>query len=356
MKISKIPGLGRFGVFIDDVDFKNLSDEEWMEIGKLHLNSLVTIIRNVNLTPFEYRNWITKWGTYRDLNQYTLEKKYNLFYSKLMALAASNDLLLAEEDRLLINTSSRMTVKNEAGQPTDILQVTGRRDADGNPLGMFAEGELLWHSNESGNLCFTPAVSLLAHEGVIGSATGFVTTTDWYERQSEAFRSELDEMVIVHKFTPGKINPGLRKEQDLVMYKNMCPEDGSEIPMVITSPGGIRGLHYSINTVDYIKGMSKEESQKTFDRIDSELFTDEFIYDHWYQNDNDLCLFDNSITLHRRLGGIENRMCYRIQYDYDAVLDNPYDPYSIEPYKTMYYDQITDLVSTLNKKRYKLPV
>jgi alpha-ketoglutarate-dependent taurine dioxygenase len=135
----------------------------------------------------------------------------------------------------------------------------------------------------------------------------------------------------------------------------MCPEDGSEIPMVITSPGGIRGLHYSINTVDHIKGMTQEESQKIFDRINKELFTGEFIYDHWYQNNNDLCLFDNSITLHRRLGGITNRMCYRIQYDFDAILDQPFDPYSMDPYRTMYHMQIADVVSTLNKKQYKLP-
>ena len=356
MKISKIPGLGRFGVFIDDVDFKNLTEEEWLEIGKLHLTSLVTIIRNVDLTPLEYRSWITKWGTYRDLSQYNLEKKYKVYYSKLVEMANNNDPTLDPDDLMLLLASIRMTVRTDSGQITDVLKVTGRRDADGNPLGMFAEGELLWHSNESGNLCFTPGVSLLANEGVVGSATGFVTTPDWYERQSAAFRSELDEMVIVHKFTPGKINPGLRKEQDLVMYKNMCPEDGSELPLVITSPGGIRGLHYSINTIDYIKGMSKEESQKIFDRINQELFTDEFIYDHWYQNDNDLCLFDNSITLHRRLGGITNRMCYRIQYDFDTILDQPFDPYSLEPYRTMYRTQIADVVSTLNKKRYKLPV
>ena len=34
MKISKIPGLGRFGVFVDDVDFDHITDEEWMEIGR----------------------------------------------------------------------------------------------------------------------------------------------------------------------------------------------------------------------------------------------------------------------------------------------------------------------------------
>jgi hypothetical protein len=34
MKVSKIPGLGSYGLFIDDVDFATLSDEEWFEIGQ----------------------------------------------------------------------------------------------------------------------------------------------------------------------------------------------------------------------------------------------------------------------------------------------------------------------------------
>lgn len=61
MKITKIPGLGRFGVFIDDVDLNTISDEEWLEIGKLHLEKLVTIIRNTNLTSLpRYQELIFK--------------------------------------------------------------------------------------------------------------------------------------------------------------------------------------------------------------------------------------------------------------------------------------------------------
>jgi hypothetical protein len=45
MKVSKIPGLGRFGVFIDNIDLNSITEDEWMEIGKIHLESLVTIIR-----------------------------------------------------------------------------------------------------------------------------------------------------------------------------------------------------------------------------------------------------------------------------------------------------------------------
>lgn len=356
MKISKIPGLGRFGLFIDDLDFATLSDEEWYEIGKLHLKSLVTILRNVkNIDKQSYKFWMDKWGTSRDLNQYRLEKKYNIFYSDLVKKAFENDSSLDPEDRRLILYTTHMAHKDSKGRPTAILQVTGQRDDNGNPIGMFAEGELLWHSNESGNLCFTPAVSLLGSEGMVGSATGFVTTPDWYERQSESFRSELDEMVVIHKFTPGKINPGLRAEQDFVMYKNMCPEDGTEIPLVINSPGGIRGLHYSVNTIDCIKGMSEQQSKQLFERIDKELFVEEFIYDHWYQQNNDLCLFENSITLHRRLGGIAERMAYRIQYDYDEILDQAYVPYDNEPYRSLYIRQIKDVMNTLNKTQYKLP-
>jgi hypothetical protein len=34
MKVIKIPGLGRFGVFIDDVDLNHISNEEWIDILK----------------------------------------------------------------------------------------------------------------------------------------------------------------------------------------------------------------------------------------------------------------------------------------------------------------------------------
>jgi hypothetical protein len=81
--------------------------------------------------------------------------------------------------------------------------------------------------------------------------------------------------------------------------------------------------------------MSQKESQKLFDYINSTLFTEKYIYDHWYKNDNDLCLFDNSITLHRRLGSTDNRLAYRIQYDYGNLVED-YNPYIHEEFATEY--------------------
>ena len=357
MKISKIPGLGRFGVFIDDVDFDHITDEEWMEIGRLHLTSLVTILRNVNLAPGKYSNYMRKWGSERSQHVYTLGVKYSSTLDVLFGRVINGDTQgLDPEDILWMKNIMSFWVLDDNAQAVEgLIKVTGRRNDQGQAEGMFAEGELLWHSNESGTLAFTPGVSLLAKEGVVGSATGFVTTTDWYERQSESFRSELDDMIILHKFTPGKINPGLRLEQDFIMHKNMCPVDNRTIPLVIQSPAGIKGLHYSVNTIDQIQGMSATESQKLFERINKELFVDEFIYDHWYQTNNDLCLFDNSITLHRRLGGITNRLCYRIQYDYSNLIDQPYIPYFQELFANEYASQIRKMIEFFGTKDFKLP-
>ena len=200
MKISKIPGLGRFGHFIDDLDFSSLTEEQWMEIGHFHLQGLVTIIRNTNITPMEYERRMFKWGTSRHLTSYRIQKKYNIdCTSKLIGKTEINGFPIDIKDQDWIKASQKLLAHEEVGYHTSLIRVTGKKDHEGTPLGMFAEGELLWHSNESGNLVFTPGVSLLGVEGVIGSATGFVTTPDWYEEQSESFRSELDEMIIEHK-------------------------------------------------------------------------------------------------------------------------------------------------------------
>lgn len=355
MKITKIPGLGRFGIYIDDVDFDHLSDDEWMEIGRLHLDSLVTIVKNTKLSPSDYVKWMRKWGSSRDLAEYRVTKKYGAWMSVLFAQVDSADSTIDLDDANYIRNVRNMVEWDERGRPTEILRVSGQRDQAGNPLGMFAEGELLWHSNESGNICFTPAVSLLAYENVVGSSTGFTTTVDWYESQTESFRSELNDMIVVHKFTPGRINPGLREEQDRVMYRNMCPVDGVEIPLVRRSPGGHTGVHYSQNTIDYIKGMSHCESQIIFQLIENSILSKDNVYDHWYQNNGDLCLFDNSITQHRRLGDIKNRIAFRIQYDYETILDKPYQPYLQEPFQSQYITEIADVVKTMNKTRFLLP-
>jgi len=341
MKITKIPGLGNYGVFIDGVDFENLIDEEWTEICKIYVSNLVAIIRNCNLNPTKQYYWSEKLGPIRYLMRYRMLKKYpGKKWNDIVKLSLKGSSEIDEIDRYHVSKSHFLTDTTPNGK--SILRVSGKVNKYGDPLGMFATGKLLWHSNESGNLTFSPGVNLLGCKNMVGSATGFLTTADYYENVSESFRSELNEMVIIHRFTPGKITPGLSSEQDELMRGNMCPEDNVEIPLIIQSPGGIKGLHYSINTIHSIKGMGKEESDRVFEEINKELFVDKYIYDHWYKTNDDFLLFDNSITLHRRLGGTEERLAYRIQHDYSTIQDTFWQPYFQEEYAKKYIDETNE--------------
>ena len=347
MKITKIPGLGRFGIFIDDLDFNTITDEEWQEVGKLHLESLVKIIRNVKIKPNEYEQMINKWGNQISLAAMRVTNKHNV--SNILELYKEkkvNGIPVDPKDQEWVENAVNVLAVGEAGPGTTMARISGKKDKHGRPLGMFAEGELLWHSNESGNIDFCPGVSLLGYENMVGSSTGFVTTVDWYESQTESFRSELDDMIICHAFTPGKINPGLREAQDDIMYRNMCPEP-SEMPLVINSPNGIKGLHYSINTINTIKGMTPDESNALFEHINKTLFVEKYMYDHWYKQDNDLLLFDNSVTLHRRLGETNNRLAYRIQIDYSNIAPSGINRYLQEPFASEYNKKMKDINDTL---------
>jgi hypothetical protein len=327
MKITKIPGLGRFGVFIDDIDFSTITNEEWMEVGRIHLETLVTIIRTPKIDTLRYAQLIHMWGTPRLNLPLNIYRKYGMKMRE--ALLAR---VLSKEDRFAIRTFRDLAENEEYA----VARVTPKKDEKGKNIGLFGDGELLWHSNECGNHWFTPGVSLMGYESMTGSCTGFLTTPDYYESLPESLQRELDDMVVIHNYKPNSVNPDdPQAEQDSFYKNNMCPFPNSRVPLIIKSPGGIKGIHLGLNTFDRIEGMAKEESDKLFNRIQKELFVDKYQYDHWYQHDGDICLFDNSITLHRRLiasnGVSPNRVGMRIQYDYDKIVPD-YNPYYHEEF------------------------
>ena len=327
MKVSKIPGLGRFGIYIDDVDLNNITNEEWLEIGKLHLQSLVTIIRNAPVDHHTYARLMTQWGPMR----YNMPIEFFLKYGKPLKELIINSELQGKDAETFGNARRWQVDKRYPG----MIRVTPKKNKRGESIGIFGDGELLWHSNESGDTAFTPAVSLAGWENMVGSCTGFCTSTDWYEKQTESFRSELDEMIMIHNYKANSVSPVYVEDQENFYKNNQCPDPDSEVPLVIMSPGGIKGLHMASATMDYVKGMSQQESKKLLDRIRKEMFTEEYIYKHWYQSDRDICIFDNSITVHNRELETEHmpdRVGYRIQFDYDHLTGEQYAPFLQEEY------------------------
>ena len=353
IRITDIPNLEGYGVFVDNIDFKHLTRKEWMDLGKLQMQKLVMIIRSTGLDSRSFHQVIKKWGQDRQNYAATLFARYPWANGQVDQIIASTE--VSEEEKKIIREFQRVGGCNQKTGNT--LRVSGKK-VNGQRIGMFADGELLWHSNESGDIAFTPAVALLGAENMTNSATGFMVTAPYYNSLSDSFRSELDEMILIHNFVPGKINPGLNEPQDNLMYKNMCPDPDTEIPLVIQSPAGIKGLHYSFNTVTGVKGMSKSDSVRFLNDLKWGLA--KYTYDYWWENDDDLLIFDNSIVQHRRLGDTTNRLCHRYQFDYTylqyKVTKQNYIPYSQEPYRSRYVDKMNMIGDMLKHEGKSFPV
>ena len=343
IRITNIPNLEGYGVFVDDIDFRSLTRTEWMDLGKLSMQKLVMIIRSTGLDSRSFHQVIKKWGKDRQNYAATLFARYPWANGQIDHIIASTE--VPDEEKDIIREFQRVGGCNQKTGNT--LRVSGKK-VNGQRIGMFADGELLWHSNESGDIAFTPAVALLGAENMTNSATGFMVTTPYYYSVSDSIRSELDEMILTHDFQTGKINV---EDENLFLYKNMCPEP-TEIPLVIQSPAGIKGLHYPYNTV----------TGSNNDRLLAEVKKglEKYTYDYWWENDDDLLIFDNSIVQHRRLGDTKDRLCHRYQFDYTylqyKVTKQNYIPYFQEPYRSRYVDKMNMIGEMLKHEGKSFPV
>ena len=148
---------------------------------------------------------------------------------------------------------------------------------------------------------------------------------------------------MVHKFYKQKVDPDGQGYNDEVVSRNVFSDDNiasklhnnegyPEIPLVRKSVYGYKGIHLGPSCYQVL-GLSVKESEKFFDNIRKSLFQERYMYKHKYQTDNDLLIFDNTITLHNREGKTKDRLAFRIPNDYSNLRDD-YNPYIQEPYKS----------------------
>lgn len=362
MKILEMPGFGSRGHIIQGMD-PNISYKDWMELGKIHLNDLVTVFDTSphTLSKKRYGNLIRQWALQTDCQTYELLKSYGIDtdkkYEQVLINWETEKERFTEEDRYWIEFQGFQVVDFDSLA----VRVTSIRGEDDKPTGIFASGELDWHSNEGGRLNFASGVGLKGHSNMQNSATGFMQTADWYEDQNKATKDMLNDIIVEHCFHRGKINPSAteedQKDTDLYTRRNQIPVS-SKLPLVRTSAGGIKGLSVCNNTIDKIVGMTDNESEEFWKWLKSELYQDKYIYDHWYQSDNEFVVFDQAITQHRRLGHTQDetgrwsmgkRVALRMQMDYKPLLDyhnmGYYNPWLKEPWASDYEKYDTEMKS-----------
>lgn len=313
MIIKKLNGFGSLGVEVTDFDLTTASDEDLITFGKVVADQLVVLVRKENCSLTSERlNYIANifgdpfGGIETKQSAYTVveEKRKN-----------------GELDRQDIRVLKEMLkIRHDIDHLNGQIWVTGKKDADGDYLGMFADGELDWHSDRQGTGNFCPCIGLMAVEGTQGTSTEFLQTADAYEKLSDKDKEFIDGLIAIHSYTPGKIAPGLNSSQDNIVRMNMCPIDDSEVPVACKSTTGRNGIRLSYNTIKSFKGFSQEESDKILKWLVDTFLKDEYAYHHDWE-DGDMIWMDQTITVHRRpTKDCSKRVLLRQTCNFDKIL------------------------------------
>lgn len=312
MKTRKLEGFGSLGVEVYDLDLKTCSDDDIKELGKIVVDQLVVYVNaeNCSVSPERLNHIAQVFGDPfggQDQSAYRMveEKRKNHQLSR-------NDLQALKELRKI-----RVGLEHNPG----MIRVTGKKDDEGDYIGMFAEGELDWHSDRQGTGNFVPMILLQAVEGTEGTSTDFLQTADAYELLSPEWKDIIDNLIGVHKFTSGKMAPGLNASQENILRMNMCPIDNSEVPFVCYSPGGRKGVRLSYNTLQYFKGYTQQESDEILKFIMNHFMKEEYAYRQNWKN-GELVFMDQTITVHRRTTkDCSKRVMIRQTCNFDNILN-----------------------------------
>jgi hypothetical protein len=285
MKVSKMPGFGSMGTIVDGFDWEDPNDYHLLK--DININSLVTVIRGNGTDQFSH--------LVKNFRHLVTTRSIGIRFAARYGLDWHNQ--VTEEDKQAIEYTSNWALGPVGPQWT---RVTGKKDNNGRSLGGFGDTELLWHSNEYASYEFCPVVALYGAENMNTSATCFLQTVDWYEKQTESFRSELDQLIAVGEWNNELLQPGSSIEDHITMKVAFVPEGTFRTPLVVVSPGGRKGLHWS-PWITGFEGMTQHDGDQLIEKIKSEIFVEEYQYDYWWDHSKgDMVLFDNTVTMHMR--------------------------------------------------------
>lgn len=312
MKTRKLNGFGSLGVEVYDINLQTCSDDELIDLGMISADQLLVYINkdNCSITP-DRLNYIAHMfgdpfgGIDQSAYKMTSERRKSKSITK-------EDLRALKELR---------KIRSGVEQYDGMIRVTGKKDDEGDYLGMFAHGVLDWHCDRQGTGNFVPMIMLMSVEGSAGSSTEFLQTADAYEALSSDWKMLLEGLVGVHRYVPNKMAPGLNASQDNILRMNMCPIDDSEVPVVCYSPLGRKGIRLTYATIDHFKGYSKEESIEILEYLKNWFMRPEFMYEQKWV-DGELIMMDQTITLHRRMTeDCSKRDMIRQTCNFDKILN-----------------------------------
>jgi alpha-ketoglutarate-dependent taurine dioxygenase len=307
MIIGDIEGFGSYGGVITGIDLSKITPDDFLSLGKLHLKQLVTVVPSActNLNLNQFHELCSHWGD---------------FYVRkaVVDLTLRKDLTPIQHQAIDSINRYRSGIEHLKG----MIPITGKRDNEGRTLGMFADGELDWHTNGSAvtDEFKEPCIALLAVSGTKNSCTEFLQTADAYSLLSNDWKNLIKELKAVHGWKDGSSTPNLNPEQLEIARLNLAPEEDVVLPVKCVSPGGIEGIYFPYNTIKGFVGYSEKDSNEIYQYLFNHFIKREYVYSHQW-DDGDLIWMDQTITLHRRpTKDCSQRLLYRLCHTYDFLL------------------------------------
>lgn len=311
MKLEKLPNMPEpFGVRITDIPpIEEMTRSEWRELGQVALKHLVWSLEGQqNLSKEKFSRLCYSWGK---------PGRWNPSDSQIFES-------LEPEIKSSI-TDVIMKISYNTKLP-GLGRVTGIKDEQGDFTGIFPDGELEWHSNESGRQNPYPVLLLHAIHGTYGTQTQFLENVTEYEKLSYQDRKFVDSLICVYEWNPEHMDKTIKGTSVPEIHKiigkiNAFPKEGENFrPLISTSPGGHKGFAFNFFAFTRFKDKTTEESTEIIDWLKNLLIKEDRIYTHDWK-DGDIVAFDQIVTLHKRpTSDCSSRLLHRMSCNFDKII------------------------------------
>jgi taurine dioxygenase len=288
-----VPMDAALGAEIRGVDLAQIDDATFARIHAAWLEHLLLVFRRQSLEAQDLVRFARRFGTpvtssnlhQRDLAERTANQVFNL--------------------------------------PPEVTVVTNVR-ADGKPVGILGDGEVVWHSDFSFKERPTAARMLLAMEipPQGQGKTYFVNCYAAYETLPDDTKRRIAGRTIKQGNvvdTAMKLRPGADLNADV----RELP--GPSHPIIATHPQTGRSMLYlGRRHSAYVNGLSLEDSEALLDELWAHCTDPRFCYTHSWQV-GDVVVWDNQATIHRRdaFDSASRRVLYAAQVEGERLSEAP---------------------------------
>jgi taurine dioxygenase len=291
--VEIVPMDAPLGAEMRGVDLARLDDATFAKIHQAWLDHLLLVFRGQSLEAQDLVNLARRFGTpvtssnlhQRDLAERTANQLFNL--------------------------------------PPEVTVVTNVQ-ADGKPVGILGDGEIVWHSDFSFKDRPTAARMLLAVElpPKGQGKTYFVNCYAAYETLSDEMKRRLSGRTIKQGNivdTAMKLRPGASLDADI---RNL---PGPSHPIIATHPKTGRNMLYlGRRHSAYVNGLALDESEALLDELWAHCTDSRFCYTHIWSA-GDVVVWDNQATLHKRdaFESSRRRVLYAVQVEGERLIEAP---------------------------------